>query len=164
MLCPYFRGPSRLHAIRRETVATAVLSWNPGRGTGACPLVLYCPVRLERRTLLAPLHPRIYKISEDRTMWIQSLRAFAPTALFMCSVWLAHCISLYCINEGGIVVGRPVADFPPWRREFEPGQFMWDLWWTKWHWGGFSKRTSAPLSYSHSSNSSILIYHPGLVK
>jgi hypothetical protein len=25
---------------------------------------------------------------------------------------------------------------------FAPSQFMWDLWWTKWHWGRFSPRTS----------------------
>jgi hypothetical protein len=45
------------------------------------------------------------------------------------------------------------------------GQVMWDLWWTKWHWGRFSPNTSVSPANSHSTDSSTLvIYHPGLVK
>jgi hypothetical protein len=39
------------------------------------------------------------------------------------------------------------------------GQVMWDFWWTKWHWGRFSPKTS------HSTDCYTLInYHPGLVQ
>jgi hypothetical protein len=31
---------------------------------------------------------------------------------------------------------------------------MWDLWWTKWHWGRFSPSTSVFLANSHSTNCS----------
>jgi hypothetical protein len=30
-------------------------------------------------------------------------------------------------------------------RDSSPGQSMWDLWWTKWHWGRFSLSTWVPL-------------------
>jgi hypothetical protein len=36
------------------------------------------------------------------------------------------------------------------------GQVMWDLWWTKWHWGRFSP------AISHSTSRSTIIYHLGL--
>jgi hypothetical protein len=35
-----------------------------------------------------------------------------------------------------------VAGFPPRRPGFAPGQVMWDLWRTKWHWGRFYPSTS----------------------
>jgi hypothetical protein len=38
-----------------------------------------------------------------------------------------------------------------------PGQVMWDLWWTKWHWGRFSPSISVSLTNSHSTNCSILV-------
>jgi hypothetical protein len=43
---------------------------------------------------------------------------------------------------------------------------MWDLWWTKWHWGMFSPSTSVSPANPHSTNCSItiIIYHPGLVQ
>jgi hypothetical protein len=43
---------------------------------------------------------------------------------------------------------------------------MWDLWWTKWHWGRFSPSTSVSPANSHSSDCSTLtiIYHLGLVQ
>jgi hypothetical protein len=42
---------------------------------------------------------------------------------------------------------------------------MWDLWWTKWHWGRFSPSTSVSPVNSHSTNcSSPIIYHLGLVQ
>jgi hypothetical protein len=41
---------------------------------------------------------------------------------------------------------------------------MWDLWWTKWHWGTFSSKTSVSPANSHSTNCSIFVYHPGLVQ
>jgi hypothetical protein len=47
-----------------------------------------------------------------------------------------------------------------------PGQVMWDLWWTKWHWGKFSPSTSVSLANPHSTNCSIMVItdHPGLVQ
>jgi hypothetical protein len=45
-----------------------------------------------------------------------------------------------------------------------PGQIMWDLWWTKWHWGRFSASTSVSPANSHSAERSILFYQPALVK
>jgi hypothetical protein len=44
---------------------------------------------------------------------------------------------------------------------------MWDLWWTKWHWGKFSPSTSVSPANSHSTDCAtfiIIIYHPGLVQ
>jgi hypothetical protein len=40
---------------------------------------------------------------------------------------------------------------------------MWDLWWTKWHWGRFSQCTSISAVNSHSTKCPIPIYHPGQV-
>jgi hypothetical protein len=52
-----------------------------------------------------------------------------------------------------------------------PGQVMWDLWWTKWHWGRFSPSTSVSPANFHSTDCStfiiiiiIIIYHPGVVQ
>jgi hypothetical protein len=46
-----------------------------------------------------------------------------------------------------------------------PSQVMWDLWWTKWHWGRFSPSTSVSPANSPSTNSNTLIInHPGLVQ
>jgi hypothetical protein len=56
---------------------------------------------------------------------------------------------------------RLVAGFPC----SSPGKVMWDLWWTKWHWGRFSQSTSVSLVNSHSTDcSTLIIYHPGLVQ
>jgi hypothetical protein len=43
---------------------------------------------------------------------------------------------------------------------------MWDLWWTKWHWGRFSPRTSVSPANLQSTDCStiIIIYHLGLVQ
>jgi hypothetical protein len=42
---------------------------------------------------------------------------------------------------------------------------MWDLWWTNWHWGMFSRGASVSPAISHSTNySTLIIYHPGLVQ
>jgi hypothetical protein len=46
-----------------------------------------------------------------------------------------------------------------------PGQVMWDLWWTKWHWGRFSPSSLVSSANSHSTHcSTFIIYHPGLVQ
>jgi hypothetical protein len=47
-----------------------------------------------------------------------------------------------------------------------PSQVMWDLRWTKWHWGRVSPSTSVSPAISHSTDCStfIIIYHPGLVQ
>jgi hypothetical protein len=49
------------------------------------------------------------------------------------------------------------------------GQVMWDLWWTKWHWGRFSPSTSVSPANSYFTDCAtfiiiIIIYHPGLVQ
>jgi hypothetical protein len=51
-------------------------------------------------------------------------------------------------------------------RGSNPGLVMWDLWWTKWHWGRFSPSTSVSPANLHSTNCSTitLIYHLGLVQ
>jgi hypothetical protein len=51
---------------------------------------------------------------------------------------------------------------------------MWDLWWTKFHWGRFSPSTPVSPANSHSTDWStfiiiiiiiiIIIYHPELVE
>jgi hypothetical protein len=49
---------------------------------------------------------------------------------------------------------------------------MWDLWWTKWHWGRFSPSTSVVPANLHSTTCStiiiiiiiIIIYHLELVQ
>jgi hypothetical protein len=38
-----------------------------------------------------------------------------------------------------------------------PGQVMWDLWWTKWHWGMFLSSASVFLAISRSTSFSIII-------
>jgi hypothetical protein len=38
-------------------------------------------------------------------------------------------------------------------------QFMWDLWWTKWHWGRFSPSTPVSPANYHSTDCSIFIDH-----
>jgi hypothetical protein len=44
-------------------------------------------------------------------------------------------------------------------------QVIWDLWWTKWHWGKFSLCTSVSPANSHFTDcSTLIIYHPGLVQ
>jgi hypothetical protein len=43
-----------------------------------------------------------------------------------------------------------------------PVQVIWDLWWTKWHYGRFPPSTSVSPANYHSTKCSILIYHPGL--
>jgi hypothetical protein len=46
-----------------------------------------------------------------------------------------------------------------------PGQVMWDLWWTKWHWGRFAPSTSVSPANPHCTVCSIIIIdHPGLVQ
>jgi hypothetical protein len=47
-----------------------------------------------------------------------------------------------------------------------PSQVIWDLWWTKWHWGGFSPSTSVspPNLYSTNCSTVTIIYHLGLVQ
>jgi hypothetical protein len=40
---------------------------------------------------------------------------------------------------------------------------MWDLWWTKRHWGRFSPSTSSLAKHSTDCFTLIIIYHPGLV-
>jgi hypothetical protein len=40
------------------------------------------------------------------------------------------------------------------------GQFMWDLWWTKWHWDRPSSSTYVTRANPQSTNSSASINHP----
>jgi hypothetical protein len=39
-------------------------------------------------------------------------------------------------------------------------QAMHDLWWTKWHWGGFSPNALISPANFHSTNGSVFINHP----
>jgi hypothetical protein len=43
---------------------------------------------------------------------------------------------------------------------------MWDLWWTKWHWGKFFPSTSVFPANLHSTNFSTIAvtYYPGLIQ
>jgi hypothetical protein len=52
----------------------------------------------------------------------------------------------------GRAIAQAVSD---WRRG------MWDLWWTKWHWGRFSPSTSVSLASRHSTKFFILIITQG---
>jgi hypothetical protein len=51
---------------------------------------------------------------------------------------------------------RLVVGFLPLRPGFAPGQSMWDLWWTKWHWSRFSPSTLVSLANHHFTNFSII--------
>jgi hypothetical protein len=59
--------------------------------------------------------------------------------------------------QGG-VVAQAVSG---WRPGFAPGQVMWDLWWTKWHWGRFSTSTSVSSASHYSTKFFILIITQG---
>jgi hypothetical protein len=65
------------------------------------------------------------------------------------------------VGLGRAVAQRLDDDFPPRRPGFAPGQIMWDLWWTKLHWGRFSPSTSAFPASHHSNKFSILIITQG---
>jgi hypothetical protein len=54
-----------------------------------------------------------------------------------------------------------VTGFPPRRPGFASTQSMWDLWWTKWHWGRFPPSTSVSPANHHSTNFSIIIITRG---
>jgi hypothetical protein len=43
------------------------------------------------------------------------------------------------------------------RPGFAPGQVVWNFWWTRWHWGRFSPRTSVSLANHYSTKFSIFI-------
>jgi hypothetical protein len=58
---------------------------------------------------------------------------------------------------------RLVTGFPQQQLDSIPGQVMWDLQWTKWHWNRFPPSTSVSSANSHSIKYSIHIYHPELV-
>jgi hypothetical protein len=45
------------------------------------------------------------------------------------------------------------------------GQVMWNLWWTKWHWGRFSPSTSVSSANFHATGCfTLTICHPGLLQ
>jgi hypothetical protein len=44
-----------------------------------------------------------------------------------------------------------------------PDLVLWDLWWTKWHWGRFSPSTSVSLANSTNFSTITITYHLGLV-
>jgi hypothetical protein len=50
-------------------------------------------------------------------------------------------------------------------QDLSKGQVMWDLWWTKWHWGRVHQDASVS-SANHSTDSTtlIIIQNPGLVQ
>jgi hypothetical protein len=63
-------------------------------------------------------------------------------------------------------VKRLVAGFLQRQLGSSPGQLVWDLWWTKWHWSRFSPSILVSHVNFHSTDSYtiITIYHPGLVQ
>jgi hypothetical protein len=52
---------------------------------------------------------------------------------------------------------------PSWPPNWSPGQVMWDLWWTKQHWGRFSLSISVSPTKHSTDCSTLIIHHPGLV-
>jgi hypothetical protein len=65
-------------------------------------------------------------------------------------------IVIFCnfFNKENVV--RLVTAFP----DSIPRQVMWDLWWTKWHWGRYSPSTSVSPVIFRSTNCSIFINNP----
>jgi hypothetical protein len=62
----------------------------------------------------------------------------------------------------GLAIAQAVSRWLSNRRAaFAHGQVTWDLWWTVWHWGRFSPRTSVSPSNHHSTKFSILIITRG---
>jgi hypothetical protein len=75
------------------------------------------------------------------------------------------------ISCGRVVGSRIKKNFLGWVKErggpgSKPGLVIWNLWWTKWHWGRFSPSTSVSPVNLHSNNISTITttYHPGLVQ
>jgi hypothetical protein len=58
---------------------------------------------------------------------------------------------------GRAIAQQLVAGFPPRQPEFTSGQSIWDLLWTKGHWGGFSPSNLLSPTNHHSTNFSINI-------
>jgi hypothetical protein len=75
--------------------------------------------------------------------------------------WLINCITHHSFNLVRSYKGRAIAQAVSRRVR---SQLMWDLWWTKWYWDRFSTTTSVFPTSFHSTDWSILIYHPGLVQ
>jgi hypothetical protein len=75
-----------------------------------------------------------------------------PVFLYGCKIW-----SLILREEGRAIAQAVSRWFPPRRPGFAPDQIMWDLWWTKWHWGRFSPNTPVSPDNHHSTKFFILI-------
>jgi hypothetical protein len=59
---------------------------------------------------------------------------------------------------------RLVAGFPPRGQGSKQGQVMWDLWWTKRHWGRFSQSPPiSPANHATDCSTLIIFHHLGLV-
>jgi hypothetical protein len=57
----------------------------------------------------------------------------------------------------GRTIAQAVSRWLPTASARVRSQVMWDLWWTKWHWGRFSQRTSVSPANPHSTDCSIII-------
>jgi hypothetical protein len=78
----------------------------------------------------------------------------------ICNHPLQHTETLHSVRRVCFVWS--VDGFPTWRRVpgSIPVQIIWDVWWTRWHWGEFSQSISVSLSNSHSTNCYSLIILP----
>lgn len=66
-------------------------------------------------------------------------------------IWLHGCVRLH--NDMVVTQLWPyVTHISQKRPDSVPGQFMWDLWWTKRHYGGFSQGLLYSLANHHSTN------------
>jgi hypothetical protein len=71
----------------------------------------------------------------------------------------------YVTPNTGRAIAQAVSRWLPTAAARVRSQIMWDLWWTKWHWGRFSPSTLVSPANPHSTDCSIIIvYHPGLVQ
>jgi hypothetical protein len=76
------------------------------------------------------------------------------------SNWASHSPAVNGAGRGLVNGLRPlVAGFP-----LSPGQDMWDLWWTKLHWGRFSPSTSVSPTDNSTDCCTLIMNHPGLVQ
>jgi hypothetical protein len=79
--------------------------------------------------------------------------------------WVNFYKTIYIISQKTVIFSLTIA----YKLNLEAGisgLVMWDLWWTKWHWGRFSQGTSVSLANLHSTDFSTvtITYHPGLVQ
>jgi hypothetical protein len=89
-----------------------------------------------------------------RTSQLISAR-FDDLELSFIDILFCLCMSTITFNNvsGGRAMAQAVSRWPltAEARGSRPGQSMWDLWWTKWHWAGFLRVLRFPLQKYHST-------------